>query len=259
MPPKRKQINSDFDISSLGLPFDVSKLSEDGRLIVSIMMFSMKANNDKFYEELAAKDNQITSLNEKIRCLSEKMEMLEEKNDDSEALERKNFVVVSGPNLPAYQPDETPRIVVHKLLKDKYNLNVPLTDLLSAQRLGNRLNPTSANKKILVKLASTDLKNDVFQASKTMRPEGLYMYENLTPTRNSILFVLRKAKREFSDIVSGCRSLDGKVFVWIRPPNPQAVGAKDTRISVNSFRKLDKFCLETLKKSTAEFVPNWTN
>jgi len=179
-------------------------------LIVSIMMFSMKNNNDKFYEELAAKDKQINSLNQNVMCLSEKMKMLEEKNDDSEALE--SSFVISGPNLPAYRLDETPRLVVHKLLKDKYNLDVPLTDLLSAQRLGN---PTSANKKILVKLASTDLKNDVFQASKTIQPEGLY----LTPTRNSSLFVLRKAEREFADIVSGCRSLDGKVLVWIRPPN----------------------------------------
>ena len=64
MPPKRKPINKDFNISSLGLPSDVSKLSEDGRLIVSIMimMFSMKTNNNKFYEELAAKQNQITIL-----------------------------------------------------------------------------------------------------------------------------------------------------------------------------------------------------
>ena len=113
MQPKRKPRSSDFDISSLGLPFDISKLSEDGRLIVSIMMFSMKTNNDKFYEELVAKDKQITSHNEKIMCLSDKMEMLEEKNDDSEALERKDFVVVSGPNLPAYRPDETTKIVIH--------------------------------------------------------------------------------------------------------------------------------------------------
>ena len=69
MPPKRKPINKDFNINSLGLPFDVSKLSEDGRLIVSIMimMFSMKTNNNKFYEELAAKQNQITSLTENTR------------------------------------------------------------------------------------------------------------------------------------------------------------------------------------------------
>ena len=30
--------------------------------------------------------------------------------------------------------------------------------------------------------------------------------------------------------------------------NPQAIWSKDMRISRNSFRKLDKFCLETLKK-----------
>ena len=61
--------------------------------------------------------------------------------------------------------------------------------------------------------------------------------ENLTPTRNSMLFVLRKAKREIVNIVSGCRSLDDKVFMWIRPSNPQAVGAKDTRNSIqNTFR-----------------------
>ena len=60
MPPKKK--TPMFDLSSLYLPFDMSKLPVDGRLIVSIMMFTIKSQQYRFNDDLAAKEKEISAL-----------------------------------------------------------------------------------------------------------------------------------------------------------------------------------------------------
>ena len=64
MAPKKKAPL--FDLSSLDLPFDISKLSEDGRLIVSIMMFTIKSQQDRFNDDLAAKEKEISAFRDKV-------------------------------------------------------------------------------------------------------------------------------------------------------------------------------------------------
>ena len=104
----------------------------------------------------------------------------------------------------------------------------------------------SDNRNIQMKFSSTDIKKEIFQSSKANRPEGLYVREYLTPTRNSIFYVLRKGRREFPTFIKGCRFIDGRIYAWIPPPNPQARGEKDVRMPVNTFTKLDKFCQQVL-------------
>ena len=41
--------------------------------------------------------------------------------------------------------------------------------------------------------------------------------------------MLRKAKKEFLNIVSGSTTFDGKHFVWDKPPNPDARDARDIK------------------------------
>ena len=72
MPPKKAK--NEFDLSSLNLPFDISKLSEDGKLIISVMMFAMKTQNDRFSEDIATKDKQICSINDRIKIIEERLD-----------------------------------------------------------------------------------------------------------------------------------------------------------------------------------------
>ena len=242
MAPKKKAPL--FDLSSLDLPFDISKLSEDGRLIVSIMMFMIKSQQDRFNDDLAAKDKEISALRDKVMKVENRLDDIQNKED--EAAERKNCVIFSGPNTPTVTSSGSCVNVAHKLLRDAYQINIPLTNIVSAQRLGKPSSSGPDKRNILVKFSSTDIKKDLFQSSKTNRPEGLYVRESLTPTRNSIFYVLRKAKREFPTLVKGCSSIDGRIYAWIPPPNPQARGAKDIRMPVNTFKKLDIFCQQVL-------------
>ena len=189
MPPRKAK--NEFDLSSLNLPFDLSKLSEDGKLIISVMMFAMKTQNDRFSEDIATKDKQIGSLNDRVKVLEERLDDILDKADDTEAAERKNHIIFSGPNIPTFMPNESCSVVTSQLLRDSYKVNLPASSIISAQRMGKPPTNSPDKRNILVKFSTHDVKKDLFQASRTVRPESLYIRENLTTTRNSIMYVLR--------------------------------------------------------------------
>ena len=255
MPPKKPK--NDFDLSSLNLPFDISKLSEDGKLIISVLMFAMKTQNDRFSEDIATKDKQICSLTDRVKVLEERLDDVFDKADDTEAAERKNHVIFSGPNIPTFVPNESCSVVTSKLLRDSYKVNLPATSIISAQRMGKPPSNFPDKRNILVKFSSHDIKKDVFQASRTVRPEGLYIRENLTTTRNSIMYVLRKSKREFPNLISGCSSIDGRVYVWLRSQNSNDSETRDSRMPINTFKKLEIFCKEVLKRTISSYIPDF--
>ena len=94
----------------------------------------------------------------------------------------------------------------------------------------------------------------LFDASNSLKPQNVYLQEDLTKTLNSILYVLRKDKQHVPEIVSGCKSIDGNVYAWLRVPNPTA---RDSRMVVNTFAELDKFCSDILKQPPSTFAPEW--
>ena len=112
-------------------------------------------------------------------------------------------------------------------------------------------------RQIIAKLCRRDLKPDIFHACKTIKPKDLFINEHLTPVRKTILYVLRSAKRRYGDLISGCNSIEGRVYVWLKPPHPNAPGAHDTRMLINNRDKLEKFCHEVLNTQLSEFIDNW--
>ena len=57
------------------------------------------------------------------------------------------------------------------------------------------------------------MKVDILNAARQVKPENFFVNECLTPTQKAIGYVLRKAKKEFPNIVSGSTTFDGKHFV----------------------------------------------
>ena len=68
-----------------------------------------------------------------------------------------------------------------------------------------------------------------------------YVSENLTPTRNKILYFLRKAKRLYPIRIASCKSFDGKVYVFV-----QKDGSSTQRIMCNTLDRLDKVLIDEL-------------
>ena len=60
--------------------------------------------------------------------------------------------------------------------------------------------------------------------------------------QQTISYVLRKAKHDFPNLVSGSTTFGGKNYVWIKTPNPEARVAKDTKMLTSPHRRLMDFC-----------------
>ena len=77
--------------------------------------------------------------------------------------------------------------------------------------------------------------------------------------RQTIAYVLRAAKKDYPDIISGSTTLEGRNYVWTKPPNPEAVGAKDSRTAINNHEQLVRFCNNTLKCDLKKYVSVWVH
>ena len=269
MPPKKNTRAAPSFLEDLDLPFDVSKLSDDGNLIVSILMFTVKDLQSKFDDtlkelqdkndrETAARDKIINDQTCKINKLEERIERLEQKEDAVEAAAKKSSIIISGDNIPTVpqgSSDEDCISTAHQFMRDTYRLPIAPADVIFARRIGKKPPvPNPDKRSILVKLSSEETKKKLFDASKSLKPQDVYLREDLTKTRNSILYVLRKAKQYAPEVVSGCTSIDGNVYAWLKAPNPTA---RDSRMEVNTFAKLDKFCTDILKQPPSTFAPDW--
>ena len=60
------------------------------------------------------------------------MEDICEKEDETETAETKNSIIFSGPSSP---PKESCTTVTHKLLRETYQVNMSVTNIISAQRM----------------------------------------------------------------------------------------------------------------------------
>ena len=252
---------NNFDLSSLDLPVDISGLSEDGKATVTVILYSMKSMETRFLELIEQRDEKIQELEEKNKALEkkhkileERLDLIEEKMDDTEAVSRKNNIIFSGPNLPVASQSEVYRTTVVNLLKNQFKVNLPPTEQIESRRIGRKPVSQAPDKRsILVRFSSEQWKNDVLHSCKDARVEGIYVNEDLSPNRKSILYVLRRAKKDFPQIVSGCSTSNGNVFAWLKPTSGSSE-ARSVRVSVNSFGKLSKFCAEKLQLSPSHYL-----
>ena len=112
-------------------------------------------------------------------------------------------------------------------------------------------------RSIIVKFCRRDRKIEILTAARQSKVQQFFVNEHLTATQKAIGFVLRKAKREFPDVVSGSTTFDGKHCVWVKPPNPDAPGARDAKITIQTYEKLSQFCTRTLGKPVSYFIDDF--
>ena len=137
-------------------------------------------------------------------------------------------------------------------------VNLKQSEIISANRVGKPVANISGSEEdrrsILFKLAEYEEKVDILAACKTVKPSGLFVNESVIPKRSNILYCLRQAKKKFPNKVAACRTMDMKVFVWVKPPNPNAPGARNSRMQINTPTKLNEFCINVLKTPLSSIV-----
>ena len=255
---------------SLRKGFEAS-LSPEGKNIFSAIKAEMEKLRDDFANQMRLKDEEVTTLKEEVCSLRStvqevttlkeevsylrgRVEALTEKIDDGDAYERRDTLLISGDGLPPVAEGEDTSAIARDLIKEKLKINLQTNDISTSHRLGRKPASQGPDKrKIVLKLCRRDLKKDILFASKSLRP-NIYVNESLSPTRNTILFTLRKMRRLHPSVIKGSCSLDGRVFAWLAPdPNSD----RSVKVLVNNREKLRDLAVNNLGKTLEDFIPQW--
>ena len=175
--------------------------------------------------------------------------------DDTDSYERRDTIVITGENIPTAQTGESCSQIVREKIKENLRINLTPNDASVCHRLGS----ASSSRSLIVKFCRRDLKREVLQAARTVRPRGFFVNEHLTPRRSSILFALRRMKKDSETRVKGYSTQDGRVFVWVKksPNAPQST--RDTKIAVNNYAKLKEICENFADKPITEYISEWNH
>ena len=113
-------------------------------------------------------------------------------------------------------------------------------------------------RSLVVKLCRRDLKRELISASKRQqRPSNFLINESLSPLRQNILYSLRRIRSSHPNILSGCTSIDGRIFAYTKPPDTSR-SSRDIRHLINTKESLQTFCNDYIKRPLEEFVQNWS-
>ena len=256
MPPKTRSRAVHLNPDDL----DLSELSNDGKIIIKILsdFFSDKIEEMKLsYENaLAEREKDGLKLRNEYNLLKKDFDRLTERVEDLETNGRKQDLIISGPNTPTVQIGENLKSISEDFLKRTLKINLPENSIQRAARIGKKpTNSTSADRRsIILTLSSHELVQDTIRTAKTVKPQNVYLNENLTPTKHKIMQILRKSRRIYGNKISGCSSRHGRVSVWLKPPHPHVEGAQNLRMNINSYGELTDFCTRVLEVSLESLI-----
>ena len=252
-------------MESISLLTNLQPSSKDGKTIVSALVDFFKSYEAKilsmfsdmhseFIELMKSSSEKVKQVEMEVTTLKKKIAKLEDKLEDSEAYERRDTLLFSGKKLPVSQVGEICSQVVLKSLSENLNLSISLNDISVAHRIGPKPKDQKPDqRKIIVKFCKRDVKNSILAAARRVKPQDFYVNESLTPQRQDIYFGIRKAKREFPDVISGCTTIDGSVYDWLKSGS-SAPGARDLRLQMNNFDRFSSFCEEKFQKPASYFT-----
>ena len=248
---------------------ELSLTSKDGKVIVPAVITLFQEYHEKldnmfksmktdFVEIIKTVRVEVNELKSTVTTLQKRIVVLEDRIEENDLYERRDTLIFSGENMPVRESNENSAEVISELLKKQLNMTIGLNDISVSHRLsGKSASQRIDRSSIIAKFCRRDMKMEILTRARKKKPEKIFINECLTPTQQTISYVLRKAKKDFPALVSGSTTFDGKNYVWLKPPNPTARGAHDVRIQVSTHRRLIEFCTQTLKKPLSEYISEW--
>ena len=101
-----------------------------------------------------------------------------------------------------------------------------------------------------------NVKLNILKSCKVLKPKKFYINESLTPLRNTILYVMRQAKKKHPSVINSCNSSDGSVVAWLHAASASAK-TKYRKIIINTKKKLDLFLKQELNTKATAFIDTW--
>lgn len=201
---------------------DIQNISEEGKTIVSAII---KA----FQLFLQQKDTKIDQLSSEVTELKVKVNTLENQLDDINQYERRDTLIIGGPALPQEQPQENSAELVCRTIKDNLHLNISLTDINIAHRIGSK-NIQNSKRPVIVKLHSREKKTEIMKACITVKP-NLHINESLTPKRRALFKTIWNVRKQHRQLFQQCYTQDGKIYVKLKSSEQKHVITTDESLA----------------------------
>ena len=126
----------------------------------------------------------IQNLEDKACTLEKKLEKVELQSGDQAATELQDTIILGGNALPSVSVNEKCNQVATEVIRTKLSISLPNNVIVAAYGLGKKDNKQARDKrKILVRFTNKQQKIYLISASKTAKPDDLFVLENLTPLR----------------------------------------------------------------------------
>ena len=245
-------LQPELDVNSNMFGGDLSKLSEEGRILVELVMGKLDGSVREILAKLDERDVRIASLEDEVRALKSDRDELSLRIDDIEARGRCDDVIVSGSALPSVSGGEDTAGVVSDVLRRELNYSLAAGDVSEAFRLGKKPVTQAVDRRnVLVRFHNSSGKSDLMKACRRVKPPGLFVNENLIPARSKIQYTLRRAKRHYGDKINAVGSTNGSVFVWVRAPDQQS---RDLKMFINTTSRLRDFFEKSLGTTLSDFL-----
>ena len=216
-------------------------LSKESQTIIESIRSDFEGVKEEFRSEirvlkdlLESRDETINRLQNEVDIMKNKLAKIEEKSEDADAYERRDTLILSGELVPDATVGENCSYIASQIVKNHLKVNLTTQEISTAHRIGPK--PTGASvdrRNIIFKLCRRDSKREIITTQRRVKPQGIFINENLTPMRNIIMYCLRKMRRSPNSRVTGCTSYEGKVYAWVKSVNVGS-NARDTRICVHS-------------------------
>lgn len=203
---KTAECASPTDILSL-INADTVTISEEGKTIVNTIVKAVQIIINQ-------KDETIKKLQNHVTQLENRVIQLEDQVDEVNQYERRDTIIISGPNLPKEEQNENTVDKIIRSIRDNLHIHIEHKDINVAHRLGSR-NTQNTNRPIIVKLHSRQQKHEIMNACVTVRP-NLYINESLTPKRRSLFKKVWDVRKQHRDLFQQCYTHDGKIYVKLK-------------------------------------------
>ena len=111
--------------------------------------------------------------------------------------------------IPPASHAEDCKFIVREQIREHLRLELAI-DISMAHRISVKPKIQGEDKRnIMFKFCNRDVKQNILKSCKVVKPKKFYIKESLTPLRNTILYVMRQAKKKHPNVINSCNSSDG--------------------------------------------------
>ena len=245
-------LHPDMDPTNLDLErelgIDISSLSQENRKLVQVLLKGMNTLVEKQIASIKLEnEKEIQSLNKQIITLEEKL-------DDLDNYGRRNTIIISGRDVPRVVTDENCVNTAVECIRNRLGVEIFPNDIDIAHRLGRPQAASEDRRSMIVKLTRRENKHKIYTACSLKKPTNLFFSDSVSRTRSTIMYVLRKARKDYPRVFERYRTEDGNVRVFMPRPGLQDGVEK---ITVNTRRQLEELLRTKVNVDSSRWQVEW--